>query len=128
MRLPKKANETHGAYPIRHFGGLLGVFLFFFLQTELRSFTVYGPGETDMAVIFRSTEDYPQRSTDQAVQWRQMSRVLTYIDDIVESIVSPKSPLAPSPIRDWDADQPHTGIPSFCSLSCVEFIGNNSPV
>ncbi len=94
----KKANELM-AHAYAH--------LFRLPCTGLRFFTVYGPwGRPDMALfIFTRAilEDQPVELFNQG----RMQRDFTYIDDVVNAIVSLLD-LVPQPDLDWSGDRPDT--------------------
>jgi UDP-glucuronate 4-epimerase len=75
----KKANELM-AYTYHHLYGLK--------TTGLRFFTVYGPyGRPDMA-YFKFTRDILRGKTIDVYNHGQMERDFTYIDDIVDGVIS----------------------------------------
>lgn len=88
----KKANELM-AYTYSH--------LYEIPTTGLRFFTVYGPyGRPDMA-YFKFTDQMLQGKAIQIYNYGNMKRDFTYIDDIVQGIVSiiPQQPQGENPAR-----------------------------
>ncbi|HEY1952401.1 MAG TPA: NAD-dependent epimerase [Gemmatimonadaceae bacterium] len=112
----KKSNELM-AHAYSH--------LFRLPTTGLRFFTVYGPwGRPDMA-LFLFTKAILAGSPIDVFNNGDMSRDLTYIDDIVEGVVRViDRPAAPDPNWDSSAPNPATGSAPYR----VYNIGNNSPV
>ena len=75
----KKANELY-AYTYHHFYRIN--------MTGLRFFTVYGPwGRPDMA-LFKFTKNILEEKTIDVYNNGKMKRDFTYIDDIVQGVVS----------------------------------------
>jgi len=111
----KKANELM-AHTYSHLYGLPA--------TGLRFFTVYGPwGRPDMA-LFLFTKAILEGRPIQVFNNGQMVRDFTYVDDIVESLVSLlNKPAAPDP--DFDALQPNPA--TSWAPHRVFNIGNSNP-
>jgi UDP-glucuronate 4-epimerase len=112
----KKANELM-AHTYSH--------LYKIPTSGLRFFTVYGPwGRPDMA-YFSFAENILSGKTIQVFNNGKMKRDFTYIDDIVNGIISVlESPAKPNP--NWDAQHPD---PSSSTAPYRIFnIGNNEPV
>ena len=112
----KKANEMM-AHAYSHLFGIP--------TTGLRFFTVYGPwGRPDMA-LFLFVEAILRGESIKVFNEGNMIRDLTYIDDVVESLLrlifKP-----PKPDPDWDANQPDSGTSS--APWQVFNIGNSKPV
>jgi UDP-glucuronate 4-epimerase len=112
----KKANELM-AHTYSH--------LFNVPATGLRFFTVYGPwGRPDMA-YYSFTKDITEGNKIKVFNHGDMKRDFTYIDDIVEGIVSLLH-RPPSPNPDWDPEHPEPGS-SYAPYKIYN-IGNNHPV
>lgn len=112
----KKSNELM-AHTYSHLFGLP--------TSGLRLFTVYGPwGSPDMAV-FKFTNAIWNGQPIQVFNHGDMSRDLTYIDDVVEAVVRliPKPPL-PDPDRSQSALRPATSFAPYRVLN----VGNHDPV
>ncbi len=93
--------------------------------TGLRFFTVYGPwGRPDMA-YFLFTDAILRGKPIDVYNRGAMKRDFTYIDDIIEGIVSVMD-LIPEPNTNWNGDSPDPGT-SFAPYKIYN-IGNNNPV
>lgn len=93
--------------------------------TGLRFFTVYGPwGRPDMALFLFTRAILSGKPIDVYNEGR-MRRDFTYIDDIVEGVVSVLD-LTPAPNPSWSGDSPDPGT-SYAPYRIYN-IGNNSPV
>ena len=93
--------------------------------TGLRFFTVYGPyGRPDMA-LFLFTKAILEGKPIDVFNFGKMKRDFTYVDDIVQGIVSliPKPPKAN---KEWNAMQPDPAY-SFATYRIYN-IGNNQPI
>ena len=112
----KKSNELM-AHTYSH--------LFRIPTTGLRFFTVYGPwGRPDMA-LFLFTRAILAGEPIKVFNHGQMQRDFTYIDDIVEGVVSVTDrPPEPDPV--WSGDTPNPATSS--APYRVQNIGNNQPV
>lgn len=93
--------------------------------TGLRFFTVYGPwGRPDMA-LFTFTKSILANEPINVFNHGKHKRDFTYIDDIVEGVVSClDNPAIPN--KNWDASSPDPGSSKFPWK--VYNIGNSSPV
>ena len=112
----KKANELM-AHTYSHLFGLP--------CTGLRFFTVYGPwGRPDMA-LFLFTRAIMEGKPIQVFNHGKMQRDFTYIDDIIEGVVSVMSKL-PEPNPAWSGESPDPGT-SYTKFRLYN-IGNNNPV
>lgn len=112
----KKANEMM-AHAYSHLFGIP--------TTGLRFFTVYGPwGRPDMA-LFLFVDAILRDKTLKVFNKGNMIRDLTYIDDIVESLVR-LIPKPPSENPGWDAEHPDSATSS--APWQVFNIGNSQPV
>ncbi len=113
----KKANELM-AHSYSH--------LFNFPVTGLRFFTVYGPwGRPDMAPMLFANAII-QNKPIQIYNNGNMKRDFTYIDDIVEGVVSCLNK-EPSINLDWDSNQPESTT-SGIAASRIYNIGNGVPI
>ncbi|MEQ1907276.1 MAG: NAD-dependent epimerase [Vicinamibacterales bacterium] len=112
----KKANEVM-AHSYSHLFGLP--------TTGLRFFTVYGPwGRPDMALFLFTKAILEGRPVDVFNEGR-MTRDFTFVDDIVEGVVSVVDRIAtPDPSFDSMRPVPHTGSAPYRVFN----IGNNQPV
>ncbi len=112
----KKANELM-AHSYSH--------LFNIPTTGMRFFTVYGPwGRPDMA-LFLFTKNILEGKPIQVFNNGDMQRDFTYIDDIVEGVLSIiDKPAVCNP--DWDGDKPDPGTSTAPFRLCN--LGNASPV
>ncbi|WP_299701287.1 NAD-dependent epimerase [uncultured Pontibacter sp.] len=112
----KKANELM-AHTYSH--------LYSIPTTGLRFFTVYGPwGRPDMA-YYKFADSIQKGMPIQVFNHGNMERDFTYIDDVVEGIISVLDRPA-EPCLEWDSKQPN---PSRSTAPyCIYNIGNNSPV
>lgn len=112
----KKSNELM-AHTYSHLFGLA--------CTGLRFFTVYGPwGRPDMA-LFLFTKAILEEKAIKVFNHGKMQRDFTYIDDIIEGVVSVMGRL-PKPDPTWNGDNPDPGT-SYTSYKIYN-IGNNNPV
>jgi UDP-glucuronate 4-epimerase len=114
----KKSNELM-AHTYSH--------LFNLPTTGLRFFTVYGPwGRPDMA-LFLFTKAILENQPIDVFNFGNMQRDFTYIDDIVEGIISSAlKPPSPNEYQDWNPKQPN---PAYSSAPYrILNIGNNHPV
>lgn len=93
--------------------------------TGLRFFTVYGPwGRPDMA-LFLFTKAIFEGKPIKVFNHGKMKRDFTYIDDIVEGVVSVMGRV-PEPNPSWDGNTPDPGT-SYKKYRIYN-IGNNNPV
>lgn len=93
--------------------------------TGLRFFTVYGPwGRPDMALFLFTKAILENRPID-VFNYGKMQRDFTYIDDIVEGVMSVMDKV-PGPSPDWSGDHPDTAT-SYAPYKLYN-IGNNNPV
>jgi len=94
-------------------------------MTFLRFFTVYGPwGRPDMA-LFKFTKDILDEKPISVFNHGKHTRDFTYIDDIVNGVISTLDSPADSNF-DWNSDQPDPA--SSKAPWRVYNIGNNKPV
>ena len=112
----KKSNELM-AHTYSHLYGLP--------TTGLRFFTVYGPwGRPDMA-LFLFTKAILSNKKIQVFNHGKHRRDFTYIDDIVEGIISTLDAPATNNLE-WDSDQPDPGTSN--APWRIYNIGNNQPI
>lgn len=112
----KKANELM-AHTYSH--------LYQLPTTGLRFFTVYGPwGRPDMS-LFMFTKNIFEGKPIDVFNNGKHARDFTYIDDIVNGVVSVMDVTA-KPTKDWDAGHPDPGT-SMAPYKLYN-IGNNNPV
>jgi len=111
----KKSNELM-AHTYSHLYGIP--------STGLRFFTVYGPwGRPDMSP-FIFTRSILSGEPLQVFNYGDMKRDFTYIDDVVEGVVSLMD-LIPEPDPEWDSAYPDPGT-SFAPYRIYN-IGNHQP-
>lgn len=93
--------------------------------TGLRFFTVYGPwGRPDMA-LFLFTKAIIEEKPIQVFNHGKMQRDFTYIDDIVQGIITVMKKI-PEPNPEWNGNSPDPGT-SYTRYKIYN-IGNNNPV
>lgn len=93
--------------------------------TGLRFFTVYGPwGRPDMA-LFLFTKAIMEGKPIDVFNYGKMQRDFTYIDDIIEGVVSVMDKI-PEPNPRWSGDNPDSAT-SYAPYKLYN-IGNNNPV
>ncbi len=112
----KKANELM-AHTYSHLYGLP--------TTGLRFFTVYGPWYRPDMALFRFTKAIFDGAPIDVYNNGDLSRDLTYIDDVVEAVVRTSDRTASSN-PDWDSDQPDPATSN--APYRIYNIGNNNPV
>jgi len=112
----KKANELM-AHTYSHLYGLP--------TTGLRFFTVYGPWYRPDMALFRFTKAIYDGAPIDVYNNGDLSRDLTYIDDVVEGVVRTSDRTASSN-PDWDSDQPDPATSN--APYRIYNIGNNNPV
>jgi UDP-glucuronate 4-epimerase len=94
-------------------------------STGLRFFTVYGPwGRPDMAYFLFTKAILDNRPID-VFNHGKMKRDFTYIDDIIEGVISVMDNI-PEPDPDWNGDDPDSAT-SFAPYRLYN-IGNNNAV
>lgn len=112
----KKANELM-AHTYSHLYGLP--------TTGLRFFTVYGPWDRPDMALQKFAQAITKGETIKVFNHGNHRRDFTYIDDIVEGVISVLDRPAP-PNPDWSSDHPDPGTSK--APWRVYNIGNNRPV